>query len=158
MDTLRTRLIAVERTARKSVQPAKAGADEAGRPRTRARISGVLVAVLVVTNIVTWRALVNERAIHTAAAQQKEPPLRQGPSAWPGSPNWGTVRQFASNGIPGRGAASVQMVSPAVKTNLKSMQALARKLGDPEAHDALRNQQKGSTLQLYGELIKRWHL
>jgi len=35
---------------------------------------------------------------------------------------------------------------------------LARKLADPTAREALRDQQKGGVIQFYGELFKRWHL
>jgi hypothetical protein len=162
MDALRTSLAAAERLVRKSAKP-QHEADERGGASSAFKVGAAIVlTVLAATNLVTWRALDRERARRVAAERSHEQPDRSAPFVL--GPSSQMLLQAKKGALEVQHASSpVSVAAPteaAGTTAVVSLNSarLAKRLADPAARDALREQMKGPALQLYGELLKRWHL
>jgi hypothetical protein len=122
----------------------------------------VVILALVVANVVTWRALEGERTLRFAAERPHDQPyplasVVLGPSASQGLLQPDRSAAVALRPASGRSAPPAPTVATATVVSFNSAR-VAKKLGDPATRDALREQMKGPTLQLYGELLKRWQL
>jgi len=158
MDCFRSSLACIERSARLSAAGSRnaRGANANGSQMLR-RIAAIAIAVLALTNVLTWRAFVSERAARQEARQQGRREATLTLSAWPAKVDlWNAVR-------PQRTVGSVDTLTATLPTgnamNSAALNArLSEQMADPKTHDALRDQEKGNALQLYGELLERWHL
>jgi len=161
MESLRNSLIAAERLVRKSAKPVCE--DERGGASSAFKVGvAIVLTVLTATNLVTWRALDRERARRVAAERSHAQPYRStsiafGPSsAIVLGPNRSAV-QVPHAPLSVSSPTAPQTVGTTTTVSFESAR-LAKKLADPAARDAIKLQMKGPTLQLYGELLKRWHL
>jgi hypothetical protein len=122
----------------------------------------IVLVGLLVTNLVTWRALDRERSRHLMAERsqtqsnlQMSPPFEVAPQR----------ESLESNSLPARvpfapvttDSVAAEPIRYARSARLDT-DRLAKKLADPAAQDALRAQMRGPALQLYGDLLSRWHL
>ncbi len=162
MESLRSRVIAAERSVLPSA-PHRSGSD-ARRVSTGLQIgAAVVIGALVVTNVLTWRALTAERAARVALERRAQVAQKATQSA-PLAVDWVRLQQLraATAGavrIPGPPSAVMDPERKSATTVSSTLNArFAKKLADPAAQDAVRDQQKGMALELYGELLKRWHL
>jgi hypothetical protein len=162
MESLRSSIRVVERTVRADRAP-RVEPDEHSSGSALLKIGvPVVLTALVVTNVVTWRALDRERATRMAAGRSYDRPYRAaellaGPVAQmslPANTSAAEVPHSPSSSSP---AAPAHAVGATTVVSLNSAR-VAKKLADPAARDALREQMKGPTLQLYGDLLKRWQL
>jgi hypothetical protein len=145
--------------------PARPPAPER-RDRASALAIGVTLAItaLIVTNGVTWRALDRERARRVAAERARDEP-RPVASFGERRPPLGLLgltqnaAEMPLTHSPTRAtSAAVGLAARTTTVRSPNSARLAEKLADPAAGDALREQLKGPTLQLYSDLLKQWHL
>ncbi len=160
MESLRSSLIAAERSVLASA-PSRNGSD-ARRRAAKFKIGvTAVIAVLFVTNVVTWRALTGEREVRVAAEQRAVAESKSYllPSTASGS-TFRLLTNRAAVASPMPLAAAGATGSPPSGSTVVALNGtqFAKKLSDPAAREALRDQQKGMALQLYAELLKRWHL
>ncbi len=162
MESLRSSLIAAERLVRNPA-PVAREADERLNRGTSLWIGVTLVmAALSVTNVMMWRALERERARRVVAERSPRQSVRLSPLILD-SVTSQLLRQAnsratsAASGPMAISPVAAASASRAPATSLDSAQ-LAKRLADPAARDALREQLKGTALLLYGDLLKRWHL
>lgn len=120
-----------------------------------------IVVALLAANILTWRALNEERALLVAAYQQSskmstasrlfQPDTASNVSGTPTSRTVHSPREAVHPTAPCAVAPTASDFNPV------AFQAhLASQLADPATHEALRGRLRGAALQRYGELIKRW--
>jgi hypothetical protein len=124
----------------------------------------VLFLTLVVTNLLTWRALHEARLEAVLSAKSRLAPPGEGPlpsptyhpgNSAPVAPH-GTAMNLPPAGVHAN-SASATPVAEQVSGATYFRARLARQLTDPVVHQALHNQQRGQTLMAYGELLKKWH-
>jgi hypothetical protein len=162
MESLRSRALAAERSVRAgSAQRSQAHVNAGGRSRVVTMGATLVVATLLVTNVMTWRALDRERAQRLPADQEHPGPPRSAPfTLSPASQVLLPPPRAAAEASRVPQAASVGAAAPAgipIVAHPNSNR-LAKRLADPASRDALRAQMRGPALQVYGELLSRWHL
>lgn len=119
------------------------------------------VVALAISNVVAWRALNAERALRVAAEQRVTRPEVASQSLQL-NPAWIRLQPLnvgVNRSVPVM-AHQAAVATPGVATDFNSpafKSRIAQQLADPKAREALRDQQKGMALQLYGDLLKRWH-
>jgi hypothetical protein len=163
MESLRSSLRAAERSVTTSASPVHGYAHRGGHACVFKVGVAIALVGLVVTNLMTWRALDRERSRRDVAERSllrsdRSATLVLGSTAQPRPTDAvnGTVARIPAVAI------TTTFVATAPPKRAASQQPdiarLAKKLADPAARDALRESMKGTTLQLYGDLLKRWHL
>ncbi len=164
MGTLRSNFIAAEQALRDhSALPKRTRYHAAAQLRQSLRAAYVTVILLmpglVLTNFVTWRALQGERAARMALERRVEV-VQKAARMTPLRPEWIHLEKLGgATRIAGSASTAIgQEHKPATSVKSSLGEQFAKKLADPAARDALREQQKGTAIQLYGELLKRWHL
>lgn len=160
MESLRSSRIAAERLVSQLATSVRG--EDRGNAFSASKVGlAIVLTVLSVTNLLTYRALEKERVRRVAAERSLARPERST------SIVFGPSSEIVLRG----NRSAVQVPHAPLSVNAVAQQAvvttpavsfdsarLAKKLSSPEARDALRLQMKGPTLQLYGELLRRWHL
>lgn len=162
MKSLRSSLIAAERLVRASARPPGVEAHSGDSASTMYRyVTIAVIAALAVTNVLTWQALSAERS-HWVAAERRVTIDSSATKTFQHSAAAAAMQRLINQTVTRAtllpsAAHGTQAASGSAAVVLNGAE-LSKKLADPAAREALRSQQKGAVLQLYGELLKRWHL